>query len=60
MIDTSSDDDHKPSRTKLMESLSSLEKEYSQTKLYLDQLLGVVVQHHPSLLNMLAQLQQDG
>ena len=52
------DDSHaKPSRGELLEEFMTLEKEHARNKRYLDQLLAVVVQHHPSLLSILAQLQ---
>ena len=48
----------KASRSELVKRLRKLEEEFSRHKVYLDQLLTVVIDQHPELLSMLGEAQR--
>ena len=48
----------KASRSELVKRLRSVEEEFSRHKVYLDQLLTIIIDQHPELLSMLGEVQR--
>lgn len=45
-------------RAQMMSTVHALEADLAHHKAYLDQLLGIVIDHHPSLLTMIGEAQR--
>ena len=48
----------KASRAELVKRLRNVEEEFSRHKVYLDQLLTIIIDRHPELLSMLGEVQK--